>query len=171
VARGGSVAPSPSFRVDGIISRRGAAKRDRLIVPSLGGNEEFMIRQTERVENNGWRFDWVSDLGDEFRGLRFYPETSILSSWSRRPHKAAKKNFHPYKINEYTWKHIRQQCIERWGGRVEIVVIEPKAKPLVKMVYYNFAFGPNWVPYEKHKDKIEANFDLWTSKGMLIEER
>jgi len=39
------------------------------------------------------------------------------------------------------------------------------------MVYYDPTFGPKWVLYEKHKELIEKNFDLWTSKGMLIEER
>jgi len=85
-----------------------------------------MIKQTEKVEDNGWRFDWVDDLGNEFKGLRFYPETSILSSWSRRPHRAAKKNFHPYKINAYSWGHIRQACIQRWGGEQEVVIEQPK---------------------------------------------
>jgi hypothetical protein len=129
-----------------------------------------MFRQTKRTEDNGWRFDWVTDLGDEFRGLRFYPETGILSSWSRKPHKAAKENFHPYKINEYDWPRIRQACVDRWGLK-EIIRIVEVVKPKVKQVYYNPRWGPKWVDYEKNKEIIEKNFDRWTADGMLIEER
>lgn len=82
-----------------------------------------MFKETKR-EGKGWRFDWVDDRGNEFRGLRFYPDMGILSSWSRKPHKMARDKFHPYRVNDNDWPRIRQACIERWNNQGAIQQVD-----------------------------------------------
>jgi hypothetical protein len=123
-----------------------------------------LFKETKR-EGKAWRFDWVDDRGNQFKGIRFYPDGGILSSWSRKPHRMARDKYHPYRINDNDWQHVRQACITRWGRQV----IAPKEP--VKMAYYEPAFGANWVPYEKFKPLIERNLARWKLNGLLIEDR
>jgi len=122
-----------------------------------------------------YQFDW-SDQAICVLDFKWYPTGKGENGFNL---------FYPQKYNPYSrkWKDVvrisnegRQQllieCQELWG-KIEPPQEGPivKAKPLVTMVYYNPAFGPNWVLYEKYKDKIEDNLDRWLADGMLIEER
>ena len=111
-------------------------------------------------KDGGWRFDWINDRGDEYRGLRFYPETGILSSWSRRASKYKDISFHPYRINDYDWPRIRQACKDRWGMKeiVEIVMLVPKMDFMGKL------------RTEQEMIEITAHgFEYWVGQGKKIQ--
>jgi hypothetical protein len=122
-----------------------------------------MFKETKR-EDKAWRFDWVDDRGNEFRGLRYYPNLEILSSWSRKPHKMAQNNFHPYKLNNNDWPRIRQACIDRWGGKQPAQV---QLKPLIQMAF----FRGDWRTEEWMKQQTGCGFDYWKGQGVKLEEK
>jgi len=82
-----------------------------------------MFQETKR-DGKGWRFDWINDRGDVFKGLRFYPETGVLSTWSRKPHKMARDKFHPYRINDNDWAYIKLACIARWKENLVLPLVK-----------------------------------------------
>src|SRR6267378_1390113 len=100
-----------------------------------------MFQETKR-EGKGWRFDWINDRGDLFKGLRYYPETDILSTWSRKPHRMAKNKYHHYRINDNDWAYIKLACLARWPNQIAHPIKGPQAP--VKLIELEVEISGVW---------------------------
>lgn len=103
-----------------------------------------MFRNTQRVADGGWRFDWEWCEGGIWKGLRYYPAKGILSSWSRPASRYSKVKFHPYVIPPRDWMEIVDACGKRWGKGDGVVVEPPKKIELEVEVAPNVWRGEEW---------------------------